>query len=81
MPKNVEVDHNPMDRDPKSEQSTSKKHTSAKEIGKMKTRMALLQKAQGAESTAEEREHKKARSEDGKIAHGTDSEMVPMEQS
>jgi hypothetical protein len=57
MPKNVEVDHNPMVWDVPSEPNIGKKYTSVKEIGKMKTRMALLQNAQ-EESMIEEGEKK-----------------------
>ncbi|TFY83186.1 hypothetical protein EWM64_g822 [Hericium alpestre] len=70
MPKNIDASHNPMDRDapPESGRKFPHQRKGAKEMGKMKTRKAILEAQGTREGTAdvtEEREVKKARSEGG----------------
>ncbi|KAA1469145.1 WD40 repeat-like protein [Dentipellis sp. KUC8613] len=69
MPKLIDASHNPMNRDSNVEPSGGRGRqlrTSAKQMGKMKTRQAILQKTQGhSASASEERESKKARSDAG----------------
>ncbi|TFY70132.1 hypothetical protein EVG20_g2871 [Dentipellis fragilis] len=71
MPKLIDASHNPMNRESNVEPSGGRgrqRRTSAKQIGKMKTRQAILQKTQGhSASTSEEREIKKARSDAGDV--------------
>ena len=70
MPKNVDVAHNPMERDSTQDEGNGKgKKRTAKEIGKAQTRKALKerQKMQPAtlsvQEEQDERETKKARSD------------------
>ena len=70
MPKNVDVAHNPMERDSSHEEGDGKgKKRTAKEIGKAQTRKALKerQKVQpvtlSVQEEQDERETKKARSD------------------